>query len=211
MRQQIASIEYTVTSRGRPIGTTDLGFTRLDPLWRAGWFIPNEQAVDIMDALGAVLPATLAAHPKLGRSHGNPAAARRGFARSTEWADLAEALHRVDELDLELRRADGSIVPTESIGIQDTQSLLELAEADAAGFDLEWWQHHEATEPPLELETAVDDEAGGYADDSFDADSGREFLDDLWTEDDDWSAESDDIEPPRYQILVMLSRPGVIP
>lgn len=211
MRQQLASIEYTVTSRGRPIGTTDLGFTRLDPSWRAGWFFPDEQAADVMVTLGAVLPATLAAHPKRGRSHDNPAAARREFARSSEWADLAEALHRVDELDLELRCADGSVVPTESIAIQDTQSLLELVEADAAGFDLEWWQRDEAAEPPVELETGVDDDSDGYTDDSFDADAGREFLDDVWTDGDNGAEESDDIDLPRYQIFVMLSRPGVIP
>lgn len=214
MRQQIAPVEYIVTSRGRPIGTTDLGFTRLEDSWRAGWFFPNDQAADAMAALCAVLPATLAANPKLGRSHDNPAVARRQFARSTEWADLAEALHRVHELDLELRCADGSIVPTESIGIQDTESLLELGEADLAQFDLEWWQRDEAAEPSFETEPDFDGNADEYANAGFDAESPRDFFDDFRTNDGEWSPEDDDDvvdDLPRYQILVMLSRPGAIP
>jgi len=214
MRQQLASVEYTVTSRGRPIGTTDLGFARLDDSWRAGWFLPNERAADVMAALGAVLPATLAVHPKRGRTHDNPAVARRELARSTEWADLAEALHRVDELDLELRCADGSVVPTESIEIQDTESLLELVEADDAGVDLDWWRRDEAHELPFEPEADLEYEADGYMDagfNGFDANPDGGFVDDLCADDAGWTPESRDTDLPRYQIFIMLSRPGAIP
>ena len=46
---------------------------------------------------------------------------------ATEYADAAEAGAHERSLELELRAPDGSVIPTESIHIQDTHLLLELA------------------------------------------------------------------------------------
>lgn len=113
-------------------------------------------------------------------------------------AGLAEALHRVDSLDLTLHREDGSLVPTELVGIQDTEQLLDLGNRDDASSPAE-----EETLDPV-LEAAVEHDL--------------RIIREQWGDEDDWFADSewDEIELwrgrepdfPRYQIHVMLA-PGV--
>lgn len=199
MSQEITPVEYTVTSRGRPIGTTNLGYIRTDDVGRAGWFFPNEQGADAMEVVGALLPATMAARPR-GRDAKQPIT-RQELITSTEWADYAEALHRVDALDLELRCSDGSIVPTEMIGIQDTKQLLALADEDRERrermLDAEWWNRDPSDVPLLDLELDAE----------CDAD---EFLDDCWFGGGEWTPD-EEADLPRYQIFVTLAVPGAIP
>jgi hypothetical protein len=208
MRQPLVFIEYFVTSRGRPIGTTTLSFTRVDSCRRAGWFFPNEDGVDAMAVVAAVLPASLAAHPRRDRGNPDSLTNRRDFARSTEWADLAEAYHQVDRLDLELRCGDGSLVPTESIGIRDTVQLLALFGDDEedAVLDAESWSDDDSCECScdLDLDSAADSDL------SFDAEWHPSEIEQSWPGDHGW-APDDEVELPRYQIFVELALPDAIP
>jgi len=208
MRQPIAFIEYIVTSRGRPIGTTTLSFTRLDSCRRAGWFFPNEDGADAMEVIAAVLPASLAAHPRRDRGTLDSPTTRRDFVRSAEWADLAEAYHRVDRLDLELRCGDGSIVPTESIGIRDTVQLLALFGDDEedALLDAESWSTDESCEDSCDLDLGLEPDSGH----GFDAEWHPPATEQTWSNDCGWTPDDDD-ELPRYQIFVELGRPDAIP
>ena len=94
---------YTVWSRGRKLGATDLGFLHFIRDSRMGWFAPAAEYEKLMPIATGVQSA-LHAH-----------ASR---------ADLAAAFQQFEALALELRRDDDSIVPTASIGIQDVQELL---------------------------------------------------------------------------------------
>jgi hypothetical protein len=96
------------------------------------------------------------------------------------------------QVNLELRYPDGSVVPTEWIGIQDTERLLALAaeeEEEAIDAD-QWFDDHGADEPEW-MQTREPD----------------------WTatENPDWIPDVDDADLPRYQILVRLAAPSAIP
>jgi hypothetical protein len=93
-----------------------------------------------MPAIRAVLPA-LRAYAQ-GGAGGDDAQSIVGLrlTGSTRFADLAEALQHVSALDLALHREDGSLVPTESIGIQDAEQLLALAAPDEARCDAMAWE-----------------------------------------------------------------------
>ena len=75
--------------------------------------------------------------------------------RSSAYADIMEATTHASSLELELRGPDGRVIPTESIGVQDTQFLLSLAR-DTASLELE-----DELDPELDAElssTAVEDD-----------------------------------------------------
>jgi hypothetical protein len=95
------------------------------------------------------------------------------------------------EFNFELRCPDGSIVPTEWIGIQDTERLIALgAEEDEEAldtdscFDNDWIDEPEWTRP-------------------------REP--DWTTERPEWMPDVEAVDLPRYQILVRLAAPSAIP
>jgi hypothetical protein len=209
-------MRYSVWSRGRLIGETDLGFVRFDDLSRFGWFHPNPQGERLMPVVASVLPAMQA---YLGRdvdAPGDPIVrpAPRG---STLYADLAEAFQHLHSLDLELRREDGSVVPTLGIGIQDTHQLLELAALELAKWDEDdldaanWGSDDdlfETTESELQLDAdamldteATDQTLGALSNDPTE-----------WTPDTEWRPEDlPDPRFPRYQIHVQLLRGDEIP
>jgi hypothetical protein len=151
MRQAIIPGEYTVTRHGRPIGVTDLCFTRIDDRHRAGWFFPN-----------GLSPAAAAAF---------------------DWQR---------QFNFQLRCPDGSIVPTEWIGIQDTERLFALAaEEQERALDTDSWFDDDWTDEPNWMQ-------------------GRAPA---WTatERPDWMPGVDGAELPRYQIFVRLTAPRAIP
>lgn len=121
---------YIVKSRGHTIGTTDLGFVRALPNSRMGWFRPNEAGECAMPAITSALPAVRAfLRSDTCTGHEGPIP-RSELAKSTDHADLLEALHHVDALDLTLHHEDGTLIPTEDVGIQDTEQLLDLITLD---------------------------------------------------------------------------------
>jgi hypothetical protein len=121
-------VQYTVFEHGRPIGESDLGFAMIAPGTRMGWFYPNALGETLMPVIGAVLSALRALARRDGDVHCTAdSAAVDKWRESAEYADWREAMHHVEQLDLELRRADGTVVRTTQISIQDTEALLELA------------------------------------------------------------------------------------
>ena len=56
-----SDVQYTVSSRGRPIGVTDLGFVPLSRRWRFGWFHPNSRGQEVLSMIVPVpgMPAHL--------------------------------------------------------------------------------------------------------------------------------------------------------
>lgn len=195
---------YSVWSRGRQIGETDLGFYRLIDQSRSGWFHPNAEGERVMPVIASVLPAMRA---YLNRdkvdAEGEPVV-QPALHGSTLFADLAEAFQHLESLDFELRREDGSVVPTASIGIKDTHQLLELADEAMAEAMASW----DADDDFLEL---IDELASEFPLAS-DAEVVEELLDGLdepigqWTPD-----ELDESSFPRYQIHIELVSGDAIP
>jgi len=135
-------VSYTVWSKDRLLGHSDLGYVQVFPKHLMGDFHPTE----LGNALMPVLTGVSRAYKDLAKSSierwGDSAEKdtsreqRSGEIRSTtEYADAAEAQVHFDALELVLRGPDGSIVPTEWIGVRDTE--LYAAELEAFENDLE--------------------------------------------------------------------------
>ena len=195
---------YTVWSRGRQIGETDLGFYRLIDQSRSGWFHPNAEGERVMPVIASVLPAMRAyLHRDKVDAAGNPMV-QPALYGSTLFADLAEDFQRMESLDLELRREDGSVVPTSIIGIQDTHQLLEVPEelmaedATTGDADVEFLEFIDELErefPPMSDAEVVD-----------------EVLESLDDPIGDWTPDEYDASRfPRYQIHIELVRGDAIP
>jgi hypothetical protein len=199
-------VRYTVWSRGRLIGETDLGFVRVIEQSRSGSFHPTDEGERLMSVIAAPSPAMRAylhrdAVDALGESLVQPSL--RG---STLFADLAEELQQLHSLDLELRREDGSVVPTSDIGIQDTHHLLALADEED-GVDAWSWDEDDDLFATTELDYLR--EADVMPDADVTEEAPGDWVDDLCTE---WTRE--DLEAPRfprYQIHVLLLHGDEIP
>jgi len=197
-------VPYTVWSRGRQIGETDLGFYRLIDQSRSGWFHPNAEGERLMPVIASVLPAMRAfLHRDKVDAAGN-AMVQPALQGSTLFADLAEAFQHFASLDFELRREDGSVVPTSCIGIQDTHQLLPFTE-ELTGEDtttresdvefLEFIEELEREFPPAN-----------------DAETVGQLIDRLDDPIEDWIADAlDQSRFPRYQIHVELVHGDAIP
>src|SRR4051812_15167175 len=94
---------YTIWSQGRKLGETELGFARIIPVSRMGWFIPMPEYETLMPVVTGVQVA---------------------FYENASRADVAAAHQHCESLQFELRRDDGSVVPTTGIGFQDVEVLL---------------------------------------------------------------------------------------
>lgn len=119
---------YSLWSRGRLLGHSDLGYVRFQPLHRGGTLVPTEEGERLLPVASGVGPATIA----LGR-------AMRGFPLedptfgahrppAQEQADLLSALDERDALGLVLRGPDGNLIPTEWIDVRDCTFLQSLGE-----------------------------------------------------------------------------------
>jgi hypothetical protein len=200
-------MRYTVWSHGRLIGETDLGFAPLIELARSGSFHPNAEGERLMPVVASVLPAMRAyLHRDAVDASGN------GFVRpelkgSTLFADLAESFQHLLSLELELRREDGSVVPTAWIGLQDCHQLLELAE------ELEVFGDQEgAGDEPGSLGEL--DDIASFDDDLIPGDGPSDGVITDWAEDSctEWLPDAlDDHRFPRYQIHVELLHADAIP
>ena len=107
---------YTLWSRGRLIGETNLGFVYRERGFRCGWFHPNALGERLMPFATGVAPAM-----------------RTEFMIGpdpTMHADVLAAADQEQALDLELRGSDGKRIETEDIAIIDTQYLLSLSDPE---------------------------------------------------------------------------------
>src|SRR5919199_598978 len=109
-------MQYTLWSRGRLLGETDLGFVFRPKGFRCGWLYPTALGERLMPAATGVAPALL-----------------------TQWivgpdptarADVLSAVDHEEALELELRGPGGAVVTTDDIAIIDTHHLLSLARSD---------------------------------------------------------------------------------
>jgi hypothetical protein len=129
---------YTVRSKGRAIGITDLGFVCVDVHHRMGWFHPNELGERVMPHISALLPALRAS---VGEYDESFFTLDSGILNAKE--PYEEALRRVDALKLTFHREDGTRVETESLAISDTELLIALARRDDEIFDDADWLAYE--------------------------------------------------------------------
>ena len=204
---------YTLFSRGRPIGQTELGFPVVLDDARLGWFVPNAEGERLMGLLAAPIPA-IAASMKRGRrdplddparadATGDPSLGEDASFGAAYLADLAESAHHHAALELELRRADGTVVPTSYIGFQDTERLRQLAHLHEERVDAEL---------PLDDELRMMMEA----DEGDPLESDDELPASWWEELDPepaaWSLDDPGPMPgERYQVYVTLVDPGSLP
>src|SRR5918911_4775108 len=114
-------MRYTLWSRGRLLGETDLGFVYRENGFRCGWFHPTAAGDRLMPAATGIGPA-LRTESMIGPD-------------ATAHADLLSAIDRAEALELELRGPDGAVIATEHIAIIDTHYLLSLAESALADSD----------------------------------------------------------------------------
>jgi hypothetical protein len=194
-------VSYTVSSRGRPIGTTDLGFFRIDACGRSGWFHPNALGEQLMPTIASVLPAMRAFISRDSRDSEGRSLVQPEFLTSTLFADLAEAFQRFEALELRLHRPDGATIATTQIGIQDTE--LELAGWNELHARLAREAAEDEWEEQLERDVAHDLELVSWVE-SDDADELDDGPVDAWIPDDAFTR-------PRYQVHVMLAEASAIP
>jgi hypothetical protein len=131
-------VQYTVSSRGRPIGVTDLGFVPISRRWRFGWFHPSAHGQEVIPVVVPAVPG-MSAHLQRSASDENGSAiAHLDVIRAACFKALGEFFERVQALDLTLHLEDGTLVRTVSIGIQDTELLLALPDPPLTGEEEEW-------------------------------------------------------------------------
>ena len=187
-------MRYIVQSGGRPIGMTDLDFVRWDDHVRSGWFHPNDLGERLLPrATTSVHDALHALGRQLRRDRRSGASDSRNLAELPEFADYTEALHHAEALELTLHLANGALVPTQYIGIQDCDRLVELYGLDS-----------EPEEPP---EAACDPELMARIEREV-----EEMLEGHPAmEREPWMAEEEPTEFPRYQIHLRLVDPADVP
>jgi hypothetical protein len=145
-------MQYTLWSRGRLLGETDLGFIYRENGFRCGWLHPNERGERLIPMATGVSPA-LRVEWIIGPD-------------ATASADVQSAIDQEEALELELRRPDGTVIETEDIGIVDTHYLLSIPTEDYEYGDLDAESEAEIAAFVAELREDRDDDF--LADDSAD-------------------------------------------
>src|SRR5215475_5276312 len=111
-------MQYTLWSRGRRLGTTELDLPHINDRVRMGFIELTEDGVRLLpDATG--VPAAARALAKAARR----AARGRGDA-VTEFADFRAACDRREALNVELRDEMGVVLPCEWIQVNDIDEEL---------------------------------------------------------------------------------------
>src|SRR5688572_5995930 len=128
-----AKMPYTVWSRGRLIGESELAYARSLPGVRAGDFTPTPLGERLMPIIDGVGPALRALHevvrtdPRAGAPADRAGDWPESVRRTTEYADALSIGDELESLDLELRDPGGVVVKTDWIAIQDTHRVLAVA------------------------------------------------------------------------------------
>lgn len=121
---------YTLWSRGRMLGETDLGFVQVFANHRMGWFHPSPVGEALMPILTGPGPA-LKAVGKLMRDPvrsvtRSPEAETPGdwpadIRKTTEYADLVSSVDELESMELQMRDSDGVVLDIEHVGIDDME------------------------------------------------------------------------------------------
>jgi hypothetical protein len=189
-------VQYIISSRGRPIGTSDLDFLRIDGSSRSGWFHPNAFGESLMPTAALTYPAVRAFICQDVRDDDGQSILQPSFRSSTLFADLADAYHRVAALELTLHRPDGTLIPTSMLGIQDTEALRKFAE---------WRRTYPLGEVLIEAEPWYEEFASEVEESPSDWAESDEGVGDIDIES-SWSPDEDATELPRYQVHLVLVR-----
>jgi hypothetical protein len=197
---------YTLWSRGRLIGHTDLGFARFMPKMRMGWFHPTPEGERVMPIVVGMPPAMHAYVNRARELTGDATAVQAELDRSTEGADLSAAFQHHEALELQLRRDDGSVIRTEDIGVVDTHRLIELSREPRQCEHVEEWSDVgdlllEQSESERQLEEDIDHDVALIREWFGQSDGFREWA----------IGEVDETKFPRYQIQVELFDDAAIP
>jgi hypothetical protein len=133
---------YTVWSRGRLVGHSELAYARAFPDMRMGDFEPTAIGEALLPIILGVSPALRALYDVLEQMPDAGSGALPhdiGFPpevrRTTEYADVVSTQDEIDALALELHDSAGNVVRTEWLWFQDTHRLLALAREDRAALD----------------------------------------------------------------------------
>jgi len=192
-------VAYTVCSRGRPIGSTDLEFVRIGGPHRTGFFHPNGDGERLIPLVAAPLPA-MRKRMRRTAMEGSHRSEMSHEEATLLMAEIHEAGERERALALTLHREDGSLVPTESICFRDTEAYIEVGEL-MAECD-EWQEDDEEIRRSVEHDLGVLDEWFGKDDDGY---PGFDLPEPDWLEEDEpapW---------PKYQIQIELLDDEAIP
>jgi len=109
-------MQYTLWSKDRLLGETDLGFIYRENGFRCGWFHPNALGERLMPAATGVPPA-MRAEFTIGPD-------------ASLHADILAAVDAEEALALEVRGSDGKRIETEEVWVVDTHYLLSIAQLD---------------------------------------------------------------------------------
>ena len=161
-------MQYTLWSRGRLLGTTDFGFIYRPDGFRCGWLHPTLVGERLLPEACGVAPA-FRAQFMLGDD-------------PTLRADVQAAIDQEEALELEVRGPDGSVIPTEDVGITDTHYLLSIPDNDRP------------TEEEIVLSPEDEAEVEAMVQEALAEFEEHRFADSLEPE----------VEHPRYQILIRL-------
>lgn len=199
-----AHVAYTVCSRGRPIGSTDLEFVRIGGPHRTGFFHPNGEGERLVPLVAAPLPAMRDRMRRTARQ--GPERSEMSHEEATLlMAEIHEAGERERALGLTLHREDGSLVPTEYISFRDTAAYIEVGELMAEC--PEWHEDDDEIQRSVEHDLELLEESYDEEEDDDDGYPGFDLPEPDWLED-------DDPEPapwPRYQVQIELLDEEEIP
>lgn len=146
---------YTLWSRGRLIGHTELAHARSLPGFRAGDFEPTPLGETLMPIIIGVGPALKALREAAdlvwnARERKGRRSRRRGWPeevrQSTEYADAMSIPAELESLALELHDPTDMIIATEDIWLQDTHRLLALAREEMSEDGLDEFEDWELDE-----------------------------------------------------------------
>jgi hypothetical protein len=199
-------MSYTLWSRGRLLGTSELDYRRGFAKHRMGDFYPTDIGATLMPIATGVSPTGIGlARVVSGTSaESSKSLSEEEIRKTSEYADFAAAVGHQEALELELHGPDGAVISTEWIDVRDTEFLLSLLDDDlmdgiGRDADLRPW------------DTEDSDSGDEDATDDFEA-----WLDSrgraAWSPEIEESDADDDAgEFPRYQLHVMLRDAGAVP
>lgn len=107
-------MNYSIWSKGRLVGHTDLEYNFRKNGFRTGWFYPNELGAKLMPMATGVGPA-MRTSVEAGRN-------------LLSDPDVISAVRYAQGLELELRGPDGKTIETRWVSITDTDYLLSIAD-----------------------------------------------------------------------------------
>ena len=192
---------YTFWSHGRLLGTSDLDYVRCIPRLRSGDLISTEFGESILPVAAGVPPTSIALGHALKTAGADVPLDDRGLRmrRMPEYVAFEAAVAAREALHLELRGPDGSVIPTESIDVRDTEYLLSLAVDDDWSDELEptWLEDLDLEDDLIEVEAS--DEVVPFEERE------RSFYEELE------AMREPEREWPRYQLMVTLIDDAAIP